>query len=79
MVRKQIRLTERQNAALEAMSRRTGRSQSELIRDAIDAMIAPPAFEDRLALMAVGRGMWAGTAELPYFGSVRREFDRASD
>ena len=78
MVRTQIYLTEEEKSALEAMSRRTGKTQSELIRDAIDAMIAAPGLEDRRALLAVGRGLWAGRSDLPDFGEVRRELDRVS-
>lgn len=76
MVRTQIYLTEREKAALEAMSRRTGKTQSELIRDAIDAMIATPGLDNRRALLAAGRGMWAGRADLPDLGSIRAELDR---
>lgn len=78
MVRTQIYLTEREKAALEAMARRTGKTQSELIRDAIDAMIASPELEDRRALLAAGRGMWAGRADLPDFAAIREELDRVS-
>lgn len=77
MVRTQIYLTEREKAALEAMSRRTGKSQSELIRDAIDAMIASPGLEDRRALLATGRGLWRDRADLPDFDALRGEMDRA--
>lgn len=78
MVRTQIYLTEREKAALEAMSRRTGKTQSELIRDAIDAMIATPALDDRRALLTAGKGMWADRADLPDFTSIREELDRVS-
>ena len=77
MVRTQIYLTEREKTALEAMARRTGKTQSELIREAIDAMIATPDLDDRRALLAVGRGLWEGRTDLPDFEALRREMDRA--
>ena len=39
MVRTQIYLTEREQKALRSMSSLTGKSQSELIREALDTMI----------------------------------------
>ncbi len=78
MVRTQIYLTEREKSALEAMARRTGKTQSELIREAIDAMIAAPDLDDRRALLAAGRGLWEGRTDLPDFEALRREMDRAT-
>ena len=78
MVRTQIYLTAREKAALEAMARRTGKTQSELIREAIDAMLANPALEHRRGLLAAGRGLWESRTDLPDFGAVRRELDRAT-
>ena len=79
MVRTQIYLTAREKAALEAMSRSTGKTQSELIRDAIDAMISSPGLDERRGLLAAGRGLWANRTDLPDFGALRRELDRARD
>lgn len=77
MVRTQIYLTIREKQALEALSRQTGKSQSELIREAIDAMIDDPSLNDRRALLTAGRGVWADRTDLPDFGALRRELDRA--
>jgi len=76
MVRTQIYLTEREKMALEAMARVTGKTQSELIRGAIDAMLASPPPEGRRALLAAGRGLWADREDLPDFVALRREVDR---
>jgi hypothetical protein len=77
VVRTQIYLTAREKRALEALAAKTGKSQSELIREAIDAMIDRPALDDRRAFLASGRGMWAGRRDLPDFGALRGEFDRS--
>jgi hypothetical protein len=80
VVRTQIYLTESERQALRQLSRSSGRSQSALIRQAIDAMLEQSEKPDRGALLAQARGMWRDRDDLPDFRALRREFDRfASD
>ena len=51
MVRTQIYLTEREQKALRSMSSLTGKSQSELIREALDTMIGRLETTEWLVLM----------------------------
>jgi hypothetical protein len=76
MVRTQIYLTPAEQQALRAVSRRTGLSQSELIRQAIDSLLAREEAIDRIALLQQARGLWSGRDDLPDFGALRRELDR---
>jgi hypothetical protein len=76
VVRSQIYLTEEEQQGLRALARRTGRSQSELIRDAIDALLSRHEQADRTALLRQARGMWRGPADRPDLSTVRRELDR---
>ena len=69
MERTQIYLTEEERKA------RTGRTQSELIREAVDGFIARYREGSRLELLRGARGMWEGRADLPDFEAIRREFD----
>lgn len=78
MVRTQIYLTEAEQQALRALSRRTGRTQSELIREAVDQLIAQSERTDRLAALKQARGMWQDREDLPDFAALRREFDRSA-
>lgn len=79
MVRTQIYLTEAEQEALRSLARDTGRSQSELIREAIDAMLERQEPVDRKALMRQARGMWSDRDDLPDLRELRDEFDRFSE
>lgn len=76
MVRTQIYLTEEEQNALRSLSRKTGITQSELIRQAIDAFLAEENELDRSALLSQARGLWKDRSDLPDFGVLRREWDR---
>ncbi len=77
MVRTQIYLTESEQHALRALSRRMGRTQSELIREAVDRLIAHSETIDRRALLKQARGLWQSREDLPDLAALRREFDRS--
>lgn len=74
MARTQIYLTVIERRALAELSRRTGRTRSDLIREAVDKALkgAGP----QLALLRRGRGLWADREDLPEFMAIRREMDR---
>jgi len=77
MERTQIYLTGKERKALRALARRLGRSQSALIRDAVDRYVDRYQEGNRLDLLRKGRGMWAKRGDLPDFKQVRSELDRA--
>ena len=78
MIRTQVYLTPEQVEALRSISRRSGRKQSELIRDALDAFVDGRRDEGRDAILSRAAGMWKDRADLPDFTTLRSEWDRDS-
>lgn len=76
MQRTQIYLTEKERKALRGLARRLGRSQSSLIREAVDRFIERHREGGRRDRLRRARGIWADRPDLPDFEHVRRELDR---
>ena len=76
MVRTQVYLTEYEREGLTALAATSGKKQSELIRDAIDGLIAK--FGKHKQKMAVenAAGMWEDREDLPDFSVMRESWDR---
>ena len=76
MLRTQIYLSEAERRGLQALALRHGRSQSALIREAIDSFLERHQPEGRLARLRQARGLWAQRRDLPAWDDLRRELDR---
>lgn len=77
MIRTQIYLTEQEQTALEALTRQTGKSQSELIRDAVDSLIARFDSGSRLDKLRAARGMWKDRVDTSDLEATRQSMNRS--
>lgn len=78
MVRTQIYLERDQKAHLNRLSLRTGRSQSELIRQAIDLLAEHHLTTNRNQILAKARAIWRERTDFPEVRELRDEFDRGT-
>jgi hypothetical protein len=76
MMRAELNLTDQERTALQEISRRTGKSEHQLIHEAVDQLIARFQINDRPALMQKARGIWKDRQDLPTLDELRSEWDR---
>lgn len=76
--RTQIYLTDKEKKALRSIARRLGKTQSEVIRAAVDRFIERESMGGTIDLLRSGRGLWKDRRDLPDFEMLRRELDRTS-
>ena len=76
MQRTQIYLTDKEMKAVRAIARRLGKTQSEVIRTALDRFVEHETETGRIDLLRSGRGLWEDRRDLPDFSLLRRELDR---
>jgi Arc/MetJ-type ribon-helix-helix transcriptional regulator len=78
MVRTQIYLTKRERDGLRRMAARSGKSQSEIIRAAVDHWLEHDGPEDRQQVLESVAGLWRHRSDLPDFTALRDEANRVS-
>ncbi len=76
MRRTQIYLTDREQTAVKSIARRLGKSQSEVIRTAVDRLIERESSASRLDLIRSARGLWRDRQDLPDVDALRGEWVR---
>ena len=78
MFRTQVYLTDAAHKKLAAFAKMRGKSQSELLREAVDSFLAANEKDRRTAIIKKCAGMWKDRtdAELAEFEETRRSADR---
>ena len=76
MLETEINLTEQERNALQEISRRTGKTEDELVREALEQFISQFQNEDQRKLMQKARGIWKDRQDLPSGQDFRNEWDR---
>ena len=77
MVRTQVYLTEKQDRGLKSLAESSGRKQSELIREAIDRLLAENRPKDWKEALEAVRGMWADRDDLDeLYADLRTDWER---
>lgn len=71
-----ITLDDSEAERLRALSLSTGKTEAELLRDALDLLAARVALRDRRALLGRAKGIWKDRDDLPALDDLRSEMDR---
>ena len=79
MVRTQIYLTEEERLALQSLATQSGKTQSELIREAVDSYIASYSQDRRDHIIVKVAGIWKERDDLPDFQKLRKNWDRETN
>ena len=73
MATAQVTLTESETQAIQALSQSKGKTQEEILHEAIDQFLAQHKTESRLAALRQARGMWQERQDLPDPAELRNE------
>ena len=79
MVRTQIYITDEEKKGLESVARSRGISQSDLIRQAIDHLLAQGSAADKVVALDEIAGIWSDRDDAPDIRELRSSWRRRID
>ncbi len=71
-----IHLSEQETQALRKLAQQTGKTQDELLHEAVARLLNDIQSADRLTLLRNARGIWKDRTDLPDPRALRAELDR---
>ena len=71
-----IELSEQEMHALHELAQQTGKSQENLLHEAVTQLLTQRYSQDRLALLRQAQGIWKNRSDLPDVGKLRAELER---
>lgn len=77
MVRTQIYLTQQERADLSALAEASGKTFSELVRDAVNRLIDESGPDRKAAVLKAASGLWRNRDDLPDFEAMRKTWSRS--
>ncbi len=76
MLTTHITLTDTESRIIQDITRNTGKSQDDVLHEAIEQFIARFTSQDRRTVLRQARGIWKDREDLPDFEAMRQEWDR---
>ena len=76
MLTAQINLTDLEARAIESLSETRGKTQEEILHEAIGRFVTENSTETRLAALRQARGMWRERHDLLDLANLRNEWNR---
>lgn len=76
MTTAQVNLTESEVQAVQALSQSKGKTQEEILHDAIEQFLVQHKVENRLTALRQARGIWQKRQDLPDYIELRNEWNR---
>ena len=76
MLTTQVTLTDQQTRALRSIAQLTGKTEKEVIVEAVEQFIAQHTTLDRHAALLQAKGMWQNRTDLPDLRTLREESNR---
>jgi hypothetical protein len=76
MTTAQITLTEKESERLRTLAQNTGKTEEELLHEAVEIFLSGTQMQRRLELLRQARGIWKDRQDLPSLESLRASWDR---
>jgi hypothetical protein len=76
MTTAQVTLSKSESDAIQALSRSKGKTQEEILHQAIEQFLTQHHAENRLAALRQARGIWRKRQDLPDLAELRNEWNR---